>query len=187
MMKSGFNFTFRNPNDYYKGHIFKYFTKKGIGGDKAFIKQKVLTQGNDNNENSEEKARYAEFRFVRAMLGLPGGFEFRNGQKTRRRGKVEVTSNDIERFQSPIHFRIQGDKLLIIPQKIPSEMNDAAFSLNNKIIRTPPDFSLIDFLDSFADTFNRREVISKFQSQDVRNSIITETALKIEKIGGAQQ
>ena len=28
LMKGGINYSFRNPNYYYKGHIFKYFTPK---------------------------------------------------------------------------------------------------------------------------------------------------------------
>ena len=186
MMKGGFNFTFRNPNDYYKGHIFRYYTEKGVGGDKAFMKQRVLTRGSDTNPDSEERSRYTEFRFVRAMLGLPGGYEFkagRNGEKTTRSGKVDVSSDDIARFQAPVHYRVQGDKLLIIPQSIPAEMEGARFSLNSGSIKTPEDFDLIDFLDSFVRRFNSKEDIKRFQSREVRIPLITNN-MQIKKHGG---
>ena len=173
MMKGGFNFTFRSAGDYYKGHIFRYYTEKGIGGDKAFMKQRVLTRGSDANPDSEERSRYAEYRFVRAMLGLPGGYEFKSGQKTTRSGRVDVSSDDIARFQAPVHYRVQGEKLLIIPQSIPAEMNGARFSLNSESIRAPEDFNLIEFLDSFVRRFNSKEDIKHFQSREVRIPLIT--------------
>lgn len=188
MMKSGFNFTFRYPNDYYKGHIFRYFTEKEIGGDKAFIKQKVLPGRNlDTSAKSEEKINYTEFRFVRALLGLPGGFEFRSGKNTTRRGKVDVKSDTIERFQSPVFYRVQNNQLLIIPQRIPDEILNAAFYLNREKICAPEKFDLIDFLDSFVERFNARTDISDFQSPEVKKSLITNENLIIRKIGGMPQ
>ena len=184
MIKSGFNFTFRHSSDYYKGHIFRYYSDKGIGGDKAFIKQKILNRAKDDNLNSEEKSSYNEFRFVRAMLGLPGGFEFKSGPKTTRRDKVEVQSTDIERFQSPVHFRVQGKTLLIIPQTIPEKMIDTVFSLNGHAIKTPLKFDLIDFLDSFCARFNSRTVIANFESKKIRRQLITDTRLMLRKAGG---
>jgi hypothetical protein len=185
MMKGGFNFTFRNAGDYYKGRIFRYFSNKGVGGDKAFIKQKVL-RGQDQNAGSEERVPYKEYRFVRAMLGLPGGFEFRRGPKTTRSGKVEVQSNAVDRFQSPVHFRLQGSQLLIFPQKIPEGMLNAAFTLNKQPIKTPETFDLIDFLDQFSAEFNARIDIASFRSPDIRNTLVSDRRLTIQKkIGGA--
>ena len=189
MMKSGFNFTFRNPTDYYKGRIFRYFSKKDIGGDKAFIKQKVL-RGQDRNINSEERTRYGEYRFVRAMLGLPGGFEFRSGPKTTRSGNVKVKpgqlneADQIGRFQSPVHYCLQGNLLRIIPQDIPKEMLNAPFRLNNQTIRTPAAFDLIDFLDTFYKDFNARIDIATFRSQEIRNTLVSDRRLTIQKLGG---
>lgn len=179
MMKSGFNFTFRQPTDYYKGHIFRYFTEKEIGGDKAFIKQKVLV-GNDTDQRSEEYSSYSEFRFVRAMLGLPGGFEFKSGPKTTRKGKVDVSS-DIKRFQSPVVYRIQNNQLFIIPQIIPKRMMNADFQLNDQPIATPNDFDLIDFLDSFAARFNAHTDIASFRSTEISNSLIIRKKLVINR------
>jgi hypothetical protein len=184
MMKSGFNFTFRDPTDYYKGRIFRYFIKRGIGGDKAFIKQKVLLGNNDQNARSEEHATYKTFRFARAMLGVPELYEFRSGSKTKRRGKVEVKSDEIDRFQSPIQYIVQGNMLYIIPQEIPEKMFNTEFSLNGKAIQTPTneEFSLQNFLDDFMLDFNSRVDIAAFRSPDIRNTLISDRRLTIQKV-----
>ena len=156
MMKSGFNFPHLNPPKYYKGRIFYYFIKKGIGSDKAFIKQKVL-QGKDNNVNSEENARYSGFRFSRAMLGLPQEYQFRGGPKTSRCGKVKVKrvegKNKIERFASPVRFIPNGQALFIVPTPIPDEMFGASFLFDKEQISTPSkdEFNLVQYLDWFMD------------------------------------
>lgn len=150
MMKSGFNFS----SFYYKGRIFRYFTNKKLGGDKAFIKQKIL-RGKDNNVNSEENERYSSFRFSRAMLGLPKEYQFRRGPKTSRCGTVKVKcvedTNKIERFASPIRFIPNGRALFIVPAPIPDEMFDAKFLFNDKQISTPAknEFDLVQYLDWF--------------------------------------
>lgn len=189
MMKSGFNFTFLSncPHDYYKGHIFRYFIDKGIGGDKAFIKQKVLINRHDQDARSEEKVSYNDkFRFVRAMLGLPGSYKFNppiKTTKTTRRGEVIITSANIERFQSPVQYRVQNNQLFIIPQHIPKEMLMATFYFQGQKIHTPEEFDLIDFLDSFCLRFNTREDISKFRLSEIKKSLIIDKSLKINKIG----
>ena len=70
-MKSGYNLTSIKPKDgkpedyykqdYYKGRIFRYFTEAEMGGDKAFIKQKVLNAQKDRNRKSEDYKRYKEY------------------------------------------------------------------------------------------------------------------------------
>ncbi|MCS4466836.1 hypothetical protein JTS99_12540 [Clostridium botulinum] len=47
------------------------------------------------------------------MLGICDGIEFRDSERT---GKVKYNSN-IERFQSPILFKIINNELFIIPKK----------------------------------------------------------------------
>jgi hypothetical protein len=170
MMKSGFNFTFGDPNDYYKGRIFRYFTIRGIGSDKAFIKQKVLKRGSDSNRDSEEYSGYERFVFSRAMLGLPGTFEFRyNENTTTRSGKVEVSHPNIMRFKSPVLFRPYKNYLYFLPTEIPDAMFDAEFKLNDKPINTPTreEFDLIGYLDWFMLQFNTREDIHQFHNEDV--------------------
>lgn len=159
MMKSGFNLTNKQAKKYYyKGSIFKYFTDKGVGGDKAFIKQKVL-KGKDDNKGSELYKKYGEFRFTRSMLGLPHSYTFRSFKDMDRNifvGKVEIKNNFIKRYASPVLFKPHKTRLYIIPQDIPDVMFGAEFKLNKETLKTPTkdEFNLIEFLDWFILRYN---------------------------------
>lgn len=159
MMKSGFNLTNKtNERYYYKGSIFKYYSEKNIGSDKAFIKQNVLKWKDDNKGD-----QYQEYRFTRAMLGLPQNYKYKKGVDTVEI-KIENKEKKIERFASPVLFKPHGKRLYIIPQNIPDEMYDTEFTFskkgqntqdNNKI-KTPTkdEFNLIDYLDWFMERYN---------------------------------
>lgn len=161
-MKAGFNFGEKNGKKcYYKGKAQTYFWDRNWGSEKVFIKQNVLL-GNDNNKNSDQYRKYDDFRFTRAMLGLPQKYEFRASATTTRKGEVTISpgkGNEVARFASPVRFVPNGHDLFIVPKEIPNEMFDAAFELNGKTIKTPSEseFSLQEFLDWFADSFNNRE------------------------------
>lgn len=164
LMKSGFNL---GPSSYYKGRSLLYLREKSnrkVGADKAFIKKKVLP-GTDINKRSEEYVEYDDFRFVRAMLGLPQNYLFRKSEKTTREGLVKIEpekNNEVKRFASPVRFVPNGYELYIIPDKIPDEMFGAGFKFSSgsasETIRTPSvdEFNLIDYLDWFVDSFNNR-------------------------------
>jgi hypothetical protein len=105
---------------------------------------------------------------------------------TTRRGTVTVSSAEIDRFQSPVCYRVHGNRLLLVPQRIPDAMMDATFQLNKEVIRTPTraSFDLIDFLDAFVKDFNARTEIDRFQSPDIRNTVVFKRLI-LKKIGGA--
>lgn len=192
MMKSGFNFTNKNnqksKDDYYKGRIFKYFTDKGFGSDKVFIKQKILLLAPRNGAK-----KYETFYFSRAMLGLTENYKFSTDQVS-----VNHTFEDekfkIERFQSPIRFNIHGTRLLIIPQVIPKRMFDAQFEFeyknNKESIKTPPSsgdhgFQLIEYLDWFIKQFNEKTNMEQFSKITVKATINKD--LTIVKAGEANE
>ncbi len=181
MMKAGINNSYQNKNGappddyYYKGRIFRYFTEKSVGSDKAFMKQKLLP-GKDLSLKSEEKKRYKDFCYSRGILGLAPLYEFRRSYGSTREGKVTVEDgasgkNTIERFNNPIHFKPNGDVLLIIPTEIPQIMGGHSFSFeadngNKKTLSTPSvsssktadpgagEFNLVAFLDYFMRAYN---------------------------------
>ncbi|MBQ8764281.1 MAG: hypothetical protein IJZ07_09285 [Clostridia bacterium] len=165
LMKSGFNF---GKGSYYKGRALIYLREtqnKKIGADKAFIKKKVLTNGEDRNRNSEDCYEYDEFRFVRAMLGLPQDYTYRKSVNTTREGKVSISpakGNSVERFASPVRFVPNGKELYIVPDEIPAEMFNAEFKFKSERasseIKTPSDseFNLIEYLDWFMNAFNTK-------------------------------
>ncbi len=168
LMKSGFNF---GENSYYKGRALVYLREKSdrnIGADKAFIKQRVLTDGQDRRKSSEDYIKYNDFRFVRAMLGLPQGYTFRASYNTTRKGSVKIAparGNKVMRFASPVRFVPNGYDTYIVPVEIPGEMFGAEFNLNSKAIKTPSEaeFNLIDFLDKFADAFKNDPKLKNFK------------------------
>lgn len=154
LMKSGYNMTKRIPKDgkpknyyqedYYKGRIFRYFSDAHMGGDKAFIKQKILTGKKDWNRESEDHKHYNEYRFVRAMLGFGKEIQFLKGP---REGRTAVISDakanaspgtrrdanlEIIRFNNPVHFVPNGNYLLIIPTEIPMAMSGRVFNIRDK-------------------------------------------------------
>lgn len=160
-MKSGLNQNGKSTT----GMIFYYFFKKGIIDDKTFIKQKLLNfQINSKKPNSN-------FRYIRALLGLAPSYSFRNCnprvkdsyRNCNPRVTVNIESNEenkIQRFKSPVLFKVIEDKILIIPDEIPKEMLNSEFSFSiNKgkklPIRTPETFDLEDFLDKFMEVHNK--------------------------------
>ncbi|MGL4607979.1 MAG: hypothetical protein ACRCU3_11000 [Eubacteriaceae bacterium] len=184
-MKSGFNVS----GGYIKGYALKYFyTKeesKKLRNDKAFIKQFVLV-GNENKHircetkkectGKEDKEPKESYRFVRGMLGLPDSYSYND---SKRRGKVSVKNTNVKRFASPIVFKKHGNKLYIFPNEIPDQMYGKLFSFNGIQIQTPTkkEFNLVEFLDSFAEMFNRIDV--KFKRPEIQN--VLNKNLKIHK------
>lgn len=168
LMKSGFNF---GEDSYYKGRALLYLREKvdrNLGADKAFIKQRVLTDGQDRRKSSEDYVKYSDFRFVRAMLGLPQDYTYRESYNTTRKGKVYISpaeKNKVMRFASPVRFVPNGFDTYIVPVDIPREMFNAEFTFNRRTIRTPSqaEFDLVDFLDWFAQVFKTDRELKNFQ------------------------
>lgn len=168
LMKSGFNF---GENSYYKGRALLYLrekTDRNIGADKAFIKQRVLTNRHDTRKSSEEYVKYNEFRFVRAMLGLPQSYTYRASSSTTRKDNVNISpaeENKVKRFASPVRFVPNGFDTYIVPVDIPREMFNAEFKFNSKTIRTPSqaEFNLVGFLDWFAEAFKNDPKLKDFE------------------------
>ncbi|WMJ82287.1 hypothetical protein RBU49_08575 [Clostridium sp. MB40-C1] len=165
--KINFNKKLKNQS-YHKGFLFRYMLDKNIGNEKRFIKENFF-KINDRIKNDGKPKKY-----VRAMLGICDGVDFKEYS---RNGKIRYVS-DIDRFQSPILFKIIENKLFIIPKKIPEEMFNKRFEFSNthlirgekktdkKTIYTPrcDQFNLEDFLCEFAEYFNNRLEESKINN-----------------------
>lgn len=144
LMKSGINFPRKNKS-YHKSYLFKYMLEKRIGNEKSFIKRTLLEM--------PSKKTYKE-KYVRGLLGVPEQVSFARNKK------INLIGQGIERFASPITFKVVGKYVAIIPQEIHSDMFDRkftfAFGKKEERISTPlkEEFNLEDFLSSFADYFN---------------------------------
>ncbi len=190
LLKSGIN----NRNDYEKSELFYFFANKYIRWDKRFIKKYIngnkidgrklfyskeptdfyLTKDNIHTDNKLNKGKY---KFIRALLGLAEQYEFlidysgRVDRKDKYIAKVQhVPDNDnpekIERFTSPILYKVIDNDIYIIPQEMPDYLFNAKFrfditlkssdsikSTNTIPVPSELDFKLIDFLD---DAFENR-------------------------------
>ncbi len=189
LMKSGINYTNINKNknmnmnmnkdDYFRGFIYRYFHKKELGNDKAFVKQKVIPH-KYSVLKGESLNGFKEYRYVRGMLGINDGVYYRDVNE-----QTSTHSEDgIERFASPIIFKYIDKSIFLIPQEIPAKMFNTTFYIwdsktenefkklksddekklffdkNKKFrIKTPKreEFSIDEFMESFMNDFNDKK------------------------------
>jgi len=92
------------------------------------------------------------FKFVRALLGLAGNYEFNGGQNDG--GEVVTIENKIiKRFKSPITYKVIGQDIYLIPNHSYKELigKRFKFSINKKgagsFSLEVPNFNIVDFLD----------------------------------------
>lgn len=168
LMKSGINYPDHPKVDnrpdmtrkgtkqtYYKSFLYEYMLGRNIGNEKRFIKENYFdSHVRILNDGITKK-------YVKALLGTTQLIKFRDLE---RNGKVEYKSTDIERFKSPILFKIIKDELFIFPENINQNIFDKTFVFKqkhntydiNKNIQTPlsSEFDLNEFLKQFIEHFN---------------------------------
>lgn len=143
---------------YEKSFLYKYVADNfEYGNEKKFIKEKFF--------NPSKRVPYdgVEKKFVRALLGVALFNEFRD---IKRNGKIDFKSEEVDRFSSPITFKILDNRVcffiedLTEAQKIGNKtflFKDAAYNQTEKI-ETPANFGadkLLGLLDSFQEHFNK--------------------------------
>lgn len=193
MMKSGINFR----GIYYKSYLFQYMSKKGISNEKRKIKEEFFKKY--ITVKKDDKRAY----YVRGLLGICKFviFRFKSKEGKDKIYKVDYKSN-IDRFKSPITFKIIDNYLIIIPEEIPDEIYGKKFTFSNsgkKIeikIPSKEQFNLSEFLFAFADYFNnlkieksdKNENKNRNKSKNKKNPILEilkcATSKPIVKVGG---
>ncbi len=161
IMKSGMNYPDYtrkgNKQSYHKSFLFQYMLGKKNGNDKRFIKENFFHPSERLKDDGLEK------KYVRCLLGAAVYFEFKDKD---RYGKVSVSSREIERFKSPLTFKITDNYLCIIPDYSEKKILNKKFSFNqdsynnSKSISTPESFDMNDFLLQFTDYFNNKLQVS---------------------------
>ncbi len=223
IMKSGINLTKVNPNkpNYVKGFLFKYFLEPSlrdskkyrkreiIKSDKAFVKEKIVCK-NDDRQSQHPQPTQPTYRYVRGLLGINDGVNYKTYGRmvyNKPEGIPTVTINvkndsmergDIERFASPITFKVIGNAIYVIPEKIPKRISGAKFCFLKKGEESnlagkedyclyipwvyedkehPIEFNLEDFLEKFAAAFNDKELFvwgsTKTKKKDIHLSDLT--------------
>lgn len=185
IMKTG-----RSFGGYLRSYIYQYMHEKGIGNEKAWMKQNGISPKVAKPENVKKVVQMDKNpRYVRAMLGV--GVSIRYIEKlVERDGKwkpagfmnvsIEHAENTIERASSPIYFKIVRNVVFIVAKEIPKELFDIKFvfqghwgrnhqkdqrtkDAEKRGLRTPKEqeFDIQDFLNRYAEFYNGQKVSKK--------------------------
>jgi len=138
---------------YYRSFLFRYmYDRYGAGNEKRFIKERFFSPCLRIDDDGNQKY------YVRALLGTADGVTFRD----KRKGTIHYTHDEVKRFKSPLTFKIVDACLYIIAHDN-TLILDKTFTFSDdygheKIIQTPSEFDLYDFLIAFAEDFNDLKV-----------------------------
>lgn len=177
IMKSGINIeTKKGIKKYRRSLLFLYmYEEHEISNEKAFLKQNGMAPVNVGTHKNEEKEYLYSIRkhkpkyvpkYVRALLGVSGKLEFI--KDTYYRGDkaiVRIKNNDIQRLKSPVFFKVVGNTVYYVGEKINDEVYNKKFSFesdyNNMTtgIAVPDknDFDLDGFLRYCQKELNKEE------------------------------
>jgi len=153
---------------YKKSQVYSYGQKlsPGYSWDKKFFKDNISNnkinganlKRDKNNKKSLSYKKPDNYLFVRAILGLAENYEFATDGSSRKY-VVEIAHDkkEIERFSSPIIWKIINDKIYLVGHQINSDILNQKFKVSYKLgnqsenikdkITTPESFSLENFLD----------------------------------------
>lgn len=134
-----------------------YFEKKGTEWEKPALKKELVKNRGPvakSDYTSDDKRKY-----IRALLGLAELYEF-----PQEREKLTIADSNpkdkdaIDRFRSPITFKIFGNNVYLLPEEIPDAIYDHEFTFTSSRkqqvkMKTPPkgSFDLNDFLYNHLD------------------------------------
>jgi hypothetical protein len=147
VLKSGFN---DEPSQ-----MKVYFQKKGIEWEKPAIKKDLVY--NKGIPKMDDYTNDKNTQYIRALLGVAELYEFPHDRE-----KIKVENADkedsgfmVERFRSPITFKVFGSNVYMLPEVIDDKIYDKVFTFTNTRrasikIKTPPKgvFNLVEFLEN---------------------------------------
>lgn len=145
MVKTG------NNHPYSKAYLWEYFAQKDIRWEKRQIKKefpKLAYSSKDYKPIDVEKPKDENFRFIRAMLGLAGHYEFRFPTK-----ETVTIKSDIKRMRSPLEFKIIENSIFILCNEHYKKLYGKTFKFihNGKgfdiIAPKQDEFDLYEFMD----------------------------------------
>ena len=124
-----------NHKEYIKGFLFIHMNEKGIKNEKAALKTEIIDYpyaSNQNKVKQEPKINSHKECYVRALLGLSSSFAFKD-QRRQKGGAVDVNIKishayeTIERFPSPLTFKVINKIIYIIPKQIDEQIWNQKF------------------------------------------------------------
>ncbi len=150
--------------------FFKDFEKEEGGHSIDWEKKKakdhlVFKKGDEKIQDLRNNQNY---QYVRALLGLAEEYTYPHNEN--QKVKIKAIEKDIERFKSPILFKVFGNRIYILPNCIDLTIFDTQFDFSNENrvlkLKTPPKkinetevFDLAAFLDYGLD--NKWETLKK--------------------------
>ena len=96
-------------------------------------------------------SKFSDYKYIRALLGVASNISFKTNQ--RRPFVVNIKSKEIEKFASPILFKVYNNKVYALANKIPSKIFNQPFVFETRNckklckLNTPSEFNLEEFLD----------------------------------------
>ena len=151
-LKSGINYPHRKI--YNKSLLFQYMCNRHLGWEKRRLKQVFPEIVHGSHAPIECSSSPAEYRYIRAMLGLAEINEYRpdSGKK-----QIRIESRTLEngqpayqRFKSPITFKVFEDGIYLFHEHSYRELLDKPFKFRlgrqDTTINTPRSFDLSGFL-----------------------------------------
>jgi len=164
--KSDLAFIFKTINDEYKAlksgsakersQLMEYFKTKKIDWEKPAIKDNLVKR-RMGSEIKKDLSKDNRQKYIRAFLGLAELYEFPQSG-----AKINISCFDgenlaiepIDRFKSPITFKVFENNIYMLTHEIPPELFDRTFKFSNGagevLINTPPksaNFDLDEFLE----------------------------------------
>ena len=124
-----------NHKGYIKGFLFIHMNEKEIKNEKAALKTEIIDHPYASNQNKVTQVSQINNHkecYVRALLGLSSSFAFKD-QRKQNGGAVDVNikishaDETIERFPSPLTFKVINKIIYIIPKQIDEQIWNQKF------------------------------------------------------------
>ena len=124
IIKSGYNY----KGKYARSALFYYMHDKNIGNEKAALKDKIIEKPFGTSPYHLNQQTHSE-KYVRALLGLSSFLSFTDIRKNTKKEEKDISVNidimhesnkneeNIERFPSPVTFKVINDIVYIIPKQ----------------------------------------------------------------------
>ena len=170
---------------YKKSKLMLFADKNNVGWDKKYIKGKinnVFKKDDTENyklltyhlKNSENDKKYSSYYFFRPLLGFTENYEFLlyNPPLENRNNKmlVSVKNGEVERYKSPILFKVIGETIYLLSNDVDSVIYDKEFKLN-VTINEDKRYNKFEIKESLKtttrDLFNLKDFIDYAMSDNV--------------------
>lgn len=133
ILKSG-----KNHNKPIKSKLLEYMYKKDIRWEKKGIKENLKDKNpslynelkGDNDRYNYQNVDNQKYRYVRAMLGLAENNEYQTTSKNKLVISIKDKEEKVDRFQSPLTFKVFNNTIFILPQEIPEDMYNRTFKFS---------------------------------------------------------